>query len=118
MQRKFGMRITSSILKERGVCQSWRRKFRKKFPRNLVYITQRECEDRAQIFPWDLCAEKLLNTAGLDEYRKHKMILHHLEHRENSWSVINPLSTRALNFAKASLFGKLAQQPRFDPARA
>lgn len=116
MRHARGMLMTSGILKKRGICAGWRRRFRKKFPGGRVRITQEACEHYAQAWPWRTMAQKLLNAAGWAEYQKQEMILDNFSHQRFAWSAENPISKRARNVARASLFGYLAQLSQFDPA--
>lgn len=116
-RRPPGMFITSSILKQRGVCPGWRKKFRQKFPKGRVYITQRLCEDRAQTWPWFNMAEKLLTPEGFELFKQNEAVIESLKYQENMWASVNPISKRARNVAKASIFGYLAQRAKYDPAR-
>lgn len=118
MRAKPGMLMTSPLLKKRGVCPGWRSKFRRHFSNGRVRITQRACEDRAQTWPWDSMAEKLLNRDGFAEYVRLRVFLNDQRHQFNTLSTDQALSRRARKVALASIFGMLAQQRRYDPAHS
>lgn len=111
------MLITTAHLKRANVCMGYRRKFRARFPNGRVRITQRGCEDRAQVWPWRIMAEKFLNAAGLAEFRKAESVIDNIRITPKElWRDDTALSDRAKRAALASVFGRLAEQKRFDPA--